>query len=519
MNGVWRSLLWKEWREQRSSIAILTAFFVLIPTLLSLRTPSNYFAVYSMTLFVIPIMCLFVAMGIAAREQSSRTIGFLQALPISPRKPAATKLFWAIVAVTAPVLISLGTAWLVQAALGATAQEAIDRDARIYGTEGSYWFIARGVMPPLAAISLLLWLSAAGVNCSDEVRAGAIGLLVVVSCWGAIGIIAYAMSTLKMHSAEELVKVAMAAAPGGVVALDVGMPPAGGMWKDQNYYRLLAFVVIVSHICLAAAYIGRFGRVLPGQPQNAAAAVVPRAPSWLAPPRQSPFVAIVWKQFRESAPLASLGAACIAVITTIVYLAMKREAVGEMTVSQLLFAAVAIWMTVGLMVSVVAGVGVFLEDLSPGLNYFWRSRPINTSQWFVVKYSVGLLVTIVTLAVPVLAIAFYAWVSPDEVSTLNLQSNEEIRNVAAFGGLAQIVVYNCAIAAIVLLRRPIHAAFTAITVALMIWIASAVITESVFGLSMPTKSVALLLLFVGSSTLATVILAWLAVKHDWGWRR
>ena len=92
MNGVWRSLLWKEWREQRSSIAILTAFFVLIPTLFSLRTPSNYFAVYSMTLFVIPIMCLFVAMGIAAREQSSGTIGFLQALPIGPRKPAATKL-------------------------------------------------------------------------------------------------------------------------------------------------------------------------------------------------------------------------------------------------------------------------------------------------------------------------------------------------------------------------------------------------------------------------------------------
>jgi len=516
MNGVWRSLLWKEWREQRSSIAILTAFFVLIPTLFSLRTPTNYFGVYSMTLFVIPIMCLFVAMGIAAREQASGTIGFLQALPISPRKPAATKLFWAIVAVAAPVLISLGTAWLVQAALGSTAQEAIDQDARIYGTEGRYWFIARGVMPPLAAISLLLWLSAAGVNCSDEVRAGAIGLLVVVSYWGVIGFIAYVLYTLRVHSAQELVKVAMAAAPGGIAALDVGMPPVGGMWKAQNYYRLLAFVMIVSHIGLAAAYIGRFGRVLAGQPQNVAASVVPRAPSWLAPPRQSPFVAIVWKQFRESAPLAALGAACIAVITTIVYLAMKREAAGEMTVSQLLFAAVAIWMTVGLMVSVVAGVGVFLEDLSPGLNNFWRSRPINTSQWFVVKYSVGLLVTIVTLAVPLLAIGFYAWVSPDEISTLNMRSNEEIRTTAVIGGLGQIVVYNCAVAAIVLLRRPIHAAFAAIAVALLAWVILVLITEIFF--SRGSQEIVIFTL-VGCSMVATFVVAWLAVKNDWGWKR
>src|SRR5690349_7981708 len=157
MNGVWRSLLWKEWREQRSSIAILTAFFVLIPTFFSLRTPTNYFGVYSMTLLIIPIMCLFVAMGIAAREQSSRTIGFLQALPISPRKPASAKLLWGIVSVTAPLLIALGVAWVVRATLGSAAQEAIDWDARNSVMVGPSWFLMRAIVPPLAAVSLLLW--------------------------------------------------------------------------------------------------------------------------------------------------------------------------------------------------------------------------------------------------------------------------------------------------------------------------------------------------------------------------
>jgi hypothetical protein len=260
---------------------------------------------------------------------------------------------------------------------------------------------------------------------------------------------------------------------------------------------------------LAAAYIGRFGRHAISRPQVVEHATTRMEPTWLAPSRRSPFAAIVWKQFRESAPLAVMGAACIAVIMTIVYLVMKREAIGEMTVSRLLFAAVAIWMTVGVMVSVVAGVGVFLEDLSPGLNAFWRSRPINTSQWFIVKYFVGLFVTI----------AFYAWVAPDEISTLNMRSNEEIRIVAAIGGLGQIVVYNCAIAAIVLLRRPIHAAFAAIVVALGCLMFSAMLAYSMPLSKMGAEVEAVMALFVVCFGLTAVALAWFAVKRDWGWRR
>lgn len=515
MNGVWRSLLWKEWREQRSSIAVLTAFFVLIPTLFSLRTPTNYFGVYSVTLFVIPIMCLFVAMGIAAREQSSGTIGFLQALPISPRKPAAAKLLWGVVAVTAPLLISLGVAWLMRAALGLAAQEAINQDANNYGRAADAWFQVRAIVPPLAAVSLLLWFSAAGVNSSDEVRAGAIGLLTVVLVWGALGLLAYALELMKVNLG--VAEYGMAVAPGAIAAADLrrmAMIPTG---QASAWDLLAALVMLASHIALAATYIGRFGRLAAGRQQTVEHVTVRELPTWLASPRRSSFEAIVWKQFRESAPLAAMGAACIALITLIFYLSTKSEATGGMTTYQLLSMAAVVWMIVGVMVAVVAGVGVFFDDLSPGLNGFWRSRPIRTGQWFLVKYVVGLLVTIVTIAVPLMAAALYVWVTPDDLSVPNTRAHAEVRNAALLGGVMQVLVYNDAIAAIVLLRRPIHAAFTAIAAALLTYMSSVVIALINFRSAM-SQGIAVFII-VGCLMLATFVVAWLAMKNDWGWKR
>ena len=81
-------------------------------------------------------------------------------------------------------------------------------------------------MPPVAAISLLFWFSAAGVNWSDEVRAGAIGLLVVVLFWGISGLVAYVLDSLKVCSEPEWLKLDGGGA-GGIVAFDVGMPSDG----------------------------------------------------------------------------------------------------------------------------------------------------------------------------------------------------------------------------------------------------------------------------------------------------
>ena len=169
-------------------------------------------------------------------------------------------------------------------------------------------------------------------------------------------------------------------------------------------------------------------------------------------------------------------------------------------------------MIVGVMVAVVAGVGVFLDDLSPGFNGFWRSRPIKIGQWFVVKYVVGLLVTIVTISVPLVAAALYVWLVPDDFSVSNLRNDGDVRQFAWLGGDWQVVVYNYSIAAIVLLRRPIHAAFTAIAVALLTWVSSAMIAEVFFRSSQGI----VILTLVGCLMLATFVVAWLAIEERLG---
>jgi hypothetical protein len=352
------------------------------------------------------------------------------------------------------------------------------------------------------------------VNGSDEVRAGAVGLLAAVLFWGLISLMVYVLYAFKVHAAEDIAEVGLSMAPGGIVAFDLGMPSTGRAERTPSWNWFLAGMMIISHAALAATYVSRFGRLAAGRRQRVEHVMVRELPTWLAPPRRSPFAAIAWKQFRESAPLAVLGATCIALITLIVYLSTKREGI---TANQLPFMAATVWMIVGVMVAVVAGVGVFLDDLSPGLNGFWRSRPIKLGQWFVVKYVVGLLVTIVTIAVPLVAAGLYVWLAPDDLSVSNLSNDADVRYFALLGGVGQVVVYNCAIAAIVLLRRPIHAAFTAIAVALLTWVSSALISEIFFRSAMSHGIVVATL--VGCSMLAMLAVAWLAMKNDWGWRR
>ncbi len=42
--------------------------------------------------------------------------------------------------------------------------------------------------------------------------------------------------------------------------------------------------------------------------------------------------------------------------------------------------------TIGLLVALVVGIGMILTDVSPPLNTFWRSRPINPDLWFWTKF-------------------------------------------------------------------------------------------------------------------------------------
>ncbi|MBA3484507.1 MAG: hypothetical protein H0T51_22110 [Pirellulales bacterium] len=521
MNSVWQSLLWKEWREHRLILAILAALFIVIPPIFSLRTPTNFFSILSFTLFAVPMVSMFIAMNIAAGEQSAGTIRFLQSLPITGRKPAAAKLFWAVATVIVPILLAVGAAVLWSWMLEEAAQEAIAYDEGVYQTAPGSWFAARCFTPSVAAISLILWMAAAGVNRSDEVRAGAIGILVVASYWLLIALGGYTLDVLGLREPYRLFPLLFSTAPGGVGILSDRMSFASDDSSMLAKYWPLAVVGVLSHGALAAWYVGRFGRVVPGKPQAVERPAAPRDRHWLAPPLRSPLFAIAWKQLRESGPLAVLGATCIAAIAIFIYVAhfsLDRAEVSDLTPVDMFEGMAAAWIIVGLMVATVAGVGVFMDDLKPGLYAFWRSRPINVDQWFAVKFIAGLLVTVVTLAIPLLLVTAYLLIVPDAYAIHHKVSiNDAIRFVGV-GLLAQSGLYSAAVAAIVLLRRPIHAAFASLAAA---WVAGmAAVAAAAFAdrrIGQPNHGL-LAIFLVAIFTLAVIFLAWLAVRKNWGWK-
>lgn len=513
MIGVWRSLLWKEWREQRSVLLILTSFFVFLPAIFSLRTPTNYFGAMSITLFAIPLVSMFVAMNIAAGEQASGTIGFLQSLPVSRRKWATAKLLWAMLVVVIPILTVVGVAALLRQLIGNAAHEAIERDALEFGIDGD-WFATRLIVPIVTAVSFLLWMAAPGVNRSDEVRAGAIGLLTAVAYWVFVALIAELVKWFTGSGASRIVSILSAIGAGGIAIMDPPPTIGGDPSILRPRWAPYATVMFVTHLTLAAWFVLRFGRVIPDNPLVAESSVGKQGKSWLAPPRRSPLEAIIWKQVRESLPLAALGALSIAVIALVIYFGSRRSGEYELSTSQSLTGIGAIWMIVGLMVATVAGIGVFVDDLTPGINTFWRSRPIRIGSWFAVKDVTGLLITVFTLAIPLLLTTAGVLLFTDGFEDERLR--EETQIFVAIGALGQVAMYSSSLAAMVLLRRPIHAAFVSMAVTYGAFVASVVLA----GLArMRIADEILLPVMAVLYSLAALLLAWLAVRRDWGWKR
>lgn len=69
--------------------------------------------------------------------------------------------------------------------------------------------------------------------------------------------------------------------------------------------------------------------------------------------------------------------------------------------------SIPVWIMVGGLVSIVSGIGLWLDDLRPEIHSFWRSRPISPELWFAVKFASSVVITIATLALPSLLI-YYA---------------------------------------------------------------------------------------------------------------
>lgn len=491
MNGVWRNLLWKEWREQRWRVALLISLPLLLLPVPWLTGPDyfNTSLLVPLIIFGVPTICIFIGAGVGAGEQSQRTIGFLQALPIGMERAAIAKL---IVGGTTVFLPWVATSVVVF---------VWDQWGVVNGV--SSLFVLLGLLMGVVSASLVVWAAAASANVADEVRRGAVAFLTLFAPWAAIGTVGHRLP-------ESVLTLLMSAAPGGIFAVvsEASGPQIAGLSASRLIYLLLLCGTALTVNCAVTYwFVRRFGKSLKAPARRPAAETKPDMTAPLGPPRLSPWRAVLWRQFRETAPLALLGAATILCITLLVSFIVYRETEETLFGEFAARLAVSVWAFAGIMISIVAGLGVFLDDLRPELNNFWRSRPINPTQSFFIRYFASLAMTLLALALPTGVVLLAVAINKDAFR-LFVRDGDVTLEFFVSVVLAQAAMFSVSMAAMIFIQRPVIAAVVASLIGVVgVGLATNVEVASVFTIW----------LVVAGFVAATIVAAWQAIRSDWRW--
>lgn len=495
-SAIWAVLIWKEWCEHRWKILAMSVvgLSILLPIWWTMKLFEGSGTALAYLMMAAPLSALFLGMGIAAGEQATGTIDFARRLPTESWRLALVKLVMAIVAILVPLSFAL-----------------------LVAPEHLF-----GLMPVLILVgtSLVLWFAVLGMNRPDEISAAAFGVAGAVLVWAlfAIGCYQYKAACERhpdalivsegdgvlldewRHDFQTVASVIAGALPGGILI----KAPDGPSDRISWLWFLAAYAT--THVPLAWRWLTRYGTSPPRSSAQTRATTDTRA--WLAAPLSSPTAAILWKQLRETLPVA-LAALALAVAWSLAVVLSNtlgdgstREQIAKGAVFFMAFTGVCSFLA-----SVVAGVGLFLEDLRPGVHTFWRSRPIPPGRWFWLKYAAGL-ACLASVFGGVMAIAaVVAWSAGERY--------HELSDLAGYaqGVLGFWVVYSGAACATCLVRQPIYAAILGVGFPCILYGLTATVLVKL-GLSDAT-SVTTLLIVVGLAGIAATLLAWQAVRRDW----
>lgn len=515
MNSVWLSLLWKEWREYRWKMLALTGTLLLSIFVLSAivsREDSRHEWLSVVSFIQIQwglfysygiLASFFLAMGVAAKENGNRTAEFLRALPAASWKPAATKLLMASITTVVPILIGMAVCHSFHrlgffergsyiSAFGLNTQTDViafitDYDIRVT------------VAAMFTTLSLLWWASALGNNCSDEIRAGAIAFLCIIGWW-VFTIYCFRVSDqLTLDAEPALFQIA-------------SMGPAGPayLFEDAPGRNLLGFPALTAYLSpwlligQAAAlwwFVVRFGKLQPRKTAKGAGVSSPsRSRAIVRRPFKTQLAALAWKQVRETGPLALLALVG----------SMGFAAVGywldESRLNSYAHLFMATTAMVAFFVVMVAGIGTFLDELRPGINDFWRSRPLDLKVWFSMKYATGLIVVVVLLGLPPILAGFTGLASRQEALDYRVW-------ISLFWILSvYLMIYSLSMLFQCLVRQPIYA----VVLTLCVFFGGFYLGAFLFGGwkgSLWVPSIALIVTWA-----VTVFLTWQTVRNDWGWK-
>ncbi|HVW36403.1 MAG TPA: hypothetical protein VHB99_03825, partial [Pirellulales bacterium] len=217
--------------------------------------------------------------------------------------------------------------------------------------------------------------------------------------------------------------------------------------------------------------------------------------------------AIAWKQAREAAPFCLVG---IVLVLGFWFWMLSMQS-GEFA-EALSTAGITVAMLAGLLV----GIGTFIGELQPRTMDFWRSRPIEPAFWFWTKYVTGLAATSLFLATPiaasgreglVMALVFLPWLA---------------------------IVYSLAVCLTCLVRHSFYAGVLSFTIALFLFVLSAVhkewlnvvsylvVLHRAHNLALGDWLISVYAPYLAITMFAAASIAfgaWLAVKRDYGSHR
>ena len=470
MSPEFRSLLSKEWSERRRMFQLGTTMFLVflgysIAYQLEYQTRALVAAFHSTALIFGCISAILLAMSTVSGEYSQRTIKFSQSLPVRLSTVAWARLLGAWCCLIIPILVGaivitllLTSGVVEQAGLRSAVTRLPDRPSlsRLEAI-GFLWTVTA------VAIALVLHfvtlLSLLGTRCRSE---GSAGLL------GAIGFLGVLSLTPIRPSLERLGLFLIADWIGALLpqslAINWGYQEIdGSTYTDLELAPLIMGPVLINlfiTLLLATWFTRLYGRRSEStvRANNRAWRWIPRIKlpglmSRLTLRFPNRLTALVWLDARQSVPL-SLAGLLLALLITLVGMG---EFPGQGQPSFLMRLAGELpsttWFVGGLW-GVIVAVAIFSPELKPGLEQFWRSRPITPGSWFWTKFVVGLLAVIITLdMIP----AMIAIVLPSNIS------NKRI-GMAYFAciPLIHVVMYATAVAAISRIRRPVPAAIVAL---------------------------------------------------------
>jgi ABC-type transport system involved in multi-copper enzyme maturation permease subunit len=159
-----RSLIWKEWREQRWKIFYISMLMV-SANVIGLKTrlmPDELIMMISVFIgaFFLPI---FIGMGLFATEREERSLPVLVALPIRGRVIFTVKMGMGVLACLIPFGVSLASALVM-----AGTREVMWQRVLLWYAGGLGF-----------GLTLLIWIVAFGLYQPTEARTGLVGLAVI----------------------------------------------------------------------------------------------------------------------------------------------------------------------------------------------------------------------------------------------------------------------------------------------------------------------------------------------------